>query len=56
MDKLPLNPGEYRVTAVVFDKDVQEEYDHIENAVNFSVSSSKVLHGKISMLSEWRVK
>jgi ABC-2 type transport system ATP-binding protein len=57
IDKIPLNPGDYTVNVVVFDKDVIDEYDHIEAAINLNVvSDDHQQHGKINLFGTWRQK
>lgn len=51
--KLLLTPGDYRVVVAVFDEEVVEEYDHLEDGVNFTVVSKKELFGKVDMSGEW---
>ncbi len=54
IDKLPLLPGDYKLTVVVFDKDVVEEYDHMEKSVTFSVTSKRHgLYGKVELPGVW---
>lgn len=49
------NPGKYTVTIALFDKDVIEEYDHIEKAIVFVVTAdSHQLHGKVNLFGTWR--
>ena len=53
---LAFNPGEYYVTAIVFDQDVLNEYDHIERAISFDVTAdSHQLHGKINLYGKWAI-
>jgi len=57
VDKLPLNVGEYRVVVAVYDNDVIEEYDHLENALTLIVKSdSRDQHGKVTMFGDWGLK
>ncbi len=55
-----LNTGTYNLRAVLFDENVNEEFDHIEKALTFEVvdklNYKKDVHGKVDMLGEWRVK
>ncbi len=54
IDKLPLLPGEYKLSVVIFDKDVVNEYDHIEEHVSFMVTADQHnLYGKVNMFGEW---
>lgn len=53
---ISFNPGKYFITVVIFDKNVVQEYDHIEKALSFNVSArSHQLHGKINLFGEWRI-
>lgn len=55
--KLPLAPGEYRLTVAVFDDNSEREYDHIEEAATFTVISQESRQfGKINLFGEWEQK
>ena len=55
IDRLPLNPGDYSVNIVVFDEDVINEYDHIEQAISFQVvADDHQQHGKVNLFGKWR--
>jgi ABC-2 type transport system ATP-binding protein len=54
--KLPLLPGEYKVTVAVFDEHLIEEYDHFENTHTFRVVADQHdLYGKVNLFGEWKV-
>lgn len=54
IDKLPLLPGEYKLSVVIFDKDVVNEYDHIEEQTSFMVTASQHnLYGKVNLFGDW---
>lgn len=52
---LPLNPGRYKLRAALYSEDCIEEYDHIEEAVNFEVEAGEGPHyGKINLFGKWK--
>lgn len=54
IDKFPLNPGQYKLVVSVFDENVIEEYDHIENAKTIDVlTDSRGLYGKVDLFGKW---
>lgn len=57
INNLPLNPGKYYVTAVLFDEDTIEEFDHIEKATSFNIiSNSGQQYGKINLFGDWEIQ
>ncbi len=53
--RLSLVPGDYTLTTVIFDEHAEKEYDHIKDAVRFSVIGDATnQHGKINLFGEWR--
>lgn len=55
--KLPVLPGEYKLTTVVFSPDLTEEYDHIEKGTVFQVAAGEHgLYGKVNFFGEWGYK
>ncbi len=53
IDKLPFVAGSYSLTVAVFDRDVVEEYDHLEKAVILNVNSRAKTHGKVDLFGTW---
>jgi ABC-2 type transport system ATP-binding protein len=54
---LSFNPGQYYLTAAIFDEDVVEEFDHIEKALVINVTAaSHQLNGKVNLFGEWNKK
>lgn len=52
--RLPLLPGEYKLTIAVFDKDLINEYDHLEKFKSFRVTADQHnLYGKVHLFGEW---
>ena len=52
---LPLLPGQYRLTVVVFDAELVNEYDHLEKSFSFRVVSHEHhLHGKVNLFGDWQ--
>lgn len=57
ISKLPLLPGEYKVTVAVFDEDGIKEYDHLDKYYTLSVTASQHdLYGKINLFGDWSSK
>lgn len=55
--KLPLLPGDYKLTVAIYDKNVINEYDHWEKAFPFQVISNQHgLYGKVNFFGEWKSK
>lgn len=53
--KLPLNPGTYIVTLILFDEDLVTEYDHIQEAFTIDVIPRGVKsHGLVNLYGKWR--
>lgn len=54
--KLSLNPGNYSMRVVVFDRNAEVEYDHQEEAATFTVVSKQhsQLYGKINLFGRWQ--
>lgn len=54
--QLAFNPGVYTLRVVVFDQNAEKEYDHIEEAAEFTVISKqhRQLHGKINLFGTWK--
>ncbi len=52
----PLNPGIYRVEVALFSESLDEECDHVINAISFEVEGQKgtIKYGKIDFLGEWK--
>lgn len=53
IDRLPLVGGEYDVTVAVFDKDIVEEFDHMERALKLHVTAPHTVYGKINLFGTW---
>jgi energy-coupling factor transporter ATP-binding protein EcfA2 len=54
IDKLSLLPGDYKLSIVVFDEGVVNEYDHFEEAVSFVVTANQHnLYGKVNLFGKW---
>lgn len=55
VNKNPLTPGKYSVRLSVFDEDMLEEYDHIENALTFEVVDNRPqrVYGKVNLFGSW---
>jgi len=54
IQSLPLNPGNYYLRVAIYAKDIIEEYDHIEEAIDFEVYSEDGPHfGKINFFGSW---
>ncbi len=57
IEKLPLLPGDYKVTVAVFDQDLVQEYDHLEKAYTFRVVADQhALFGKVNFFGAWSIK
>lgn len=54
--KVAFNPGQYLLRVVVFDQNVEVEYDHLEEALTFTVVSKQhqQLHGKLNLFGTWQ--
>lgn len=54
--KVMFAPGEYSLTAAVYDENCDEEYDHIEKGYSFTVVSSKdpQQYGKVNLFGQWK--
>jgi ABC-2 type transport system ATP-binding protein len=54
--QLAFNPGEYTIQVVVFDENVEKEYDHQESAATLSVTARgrRQLHGKMNVFGSWQ--
>jgi ABC-2 type transport system ATP-binding protein len=51
---LALTPGRYRLLVIVFDENAVEEFDHLEEAAYFEVTSSKEQHhGMVELFGSW---
>lgn len=56
IDKVSLNPGDYKITAAVFNDSLTEEHDHIYNGFDLRIasgSSTQETAGKFDMFGEW---
>jgi len=54
IDKLSLLPGKYKITVAVFDEEVTNEYDHLENALVLNVKAdSHNVQGKVNFFGDW---
>ena len=52
--QLSFVPGVYILTVVIFDKNTEVEYDHIEEATRFTVvNDGKGQYGKITLFGKW---
>ena len=52
--KLPILPGEYKLTIVIFSPDLTEEYDHIDKGTVFQVAAGQHdLYGKVNLFGTW---
>ncbi len=53
--KVVFNPGDYNLRAVIFDKNGEDEYDHLEEAATFSVISKegREQYGKVNVFGTW---
>ena len=52
--QLSLLPGEYKLTVVVFAKDLVEEFDHLDKLYNFQVVAEEHhLYGKVNLFGTW---
>jgi len=52
--KLSFVPGVYILTVAIYDKNVEIEYDHIEEATRFTVvNEGQEQYGKIALFGEW---
>jgi len=54
--QLSFNPGTYNVRAVVFDQNAEKEYDHLEEAATFTVTTKqhRQQHGKVNLFGTWQ--
>lgn len=54
ISKLPLLPGDYKLTVALFDEEIVEEYDHLEKAYTFTVVADRHhLYGKVDLFGKW---
>lgn len=55
INKLPLMPGDYKMTVVLFDDVLATEYDHLEKYYKFSIhSEDHTQHGKVELFGVWK--
>ena len=53
--KLSFVPGVYILTVAIYDKNVEVEYDHVEEAARFTVvNEGQEQYGKIALFGEWK--
>jgi hypothetical protein len=57
LDPLRLLPGTYDLTAVVADRTLLHEYDHLQNIVRFDVERGPIHEdwGVVSLHPRWRI-
>ncbi len=57
VDKLPLIPGEYKMTVAVYDKNLVHEFDHLDRYYTIKVISDvHNLFGKVNLFGKWSAK